>query len=357
MNFKTIGSLRGYAMLLVFVSHCGALFHSIGAWGGVAVSLFFVISGFLIGYRHGEDDVSKTPLLKAGFNYAKSKFSKFYVLYFIMLVIAIALQFAGMLGREITTPRSFGKLGIHLTLLQCLIPKARWVLSFNWPSWYLSTSMVICFCVPLLIKVCQWIREKHLTVAFIVATNAVNLAVCFAVMHKAVAYDMWYYLLYISPYVRIFHFAQAMLLGFHFKTHNKAENPHPIRATFLELLALLLFVGWVIASDPVPGSLVWGVSHLPAMFLVYVCAQAKGYCSKLLANKVMVKISAVSFEFYMIHRMVLVAAAYLNQHHLHWNGYLVGGISMAITLGLAFLYVAIDKKVRATWKKRKAITA
>ena len=344
-------------MLLVFVSHCSALFPSAGTWGAVAVSLFFVISGFLVGYRHGDDDMSRTPLLKAGFNYAKSKFSKFYVLYLIMLAVAIVFQFAGLLSPEITTMRSFGKLGIHLALMQCLIPKARWVLSFNWPSWYLSTFMVICFCVPLLIKICKWIREKHLTLTFLIGTNAVNFAVCFAVMNKTVAYDIWYYLLYISPYVRIFHFAQAMLLGSYFKKHYQADNPHPIRATLLELSALLLFIGWVIVSDSVPVSLVWGVSHLPALFLVYVCAQAKGYCSKVLANKPIVKISAVSFEFYMIHRMVLVLTAYLNQHYLRWNGYLMGGISIVVTLGLAFLYVAIDKKVRNAWKKRKPIAA
>ena len=82
---KELTSLRGIFILLMFFWHCKSLYPG----GGMAVSFFFVLSGYslTLGYKH--------RLLQPGFsykNYFTRRCIKFFPLHWMCLLAAIVLQ-------------------------------------------------------------------------------------------------------------------------------------------------------------------------------------------------------------------------------------------------------------------------
>ena len=322
-------------MLLVFYS-----------WGigGIAVCLFFVISGFLIGYRHfDKDEHTHKSLFQSCIVYVKSKYKKFYLLYMIMLIIGIPITFFGVIHGSETLFDFLIRLVVHSTLLQSLVPNSHFVLSFNWPSWYLSTSVVIYFFVPIILKFVKWLFKKHYVWSFLIITTVLNLLIVIIISPQAEAYDMWYYLLYLSPYIRIIHFTQAFCIGAYLKRQKGCEKHSYLSATVREFLVVTLFVVliFLFTYTTLPSSLLAYSYIIPvplSILMVYILARQEGWVSKVLANRFILWVSAVSFEFYMIHRMVLVYADYANRYTLNLNGYLVAFICCIITLVLSFAY-------------------
>lgn len=47
--FYGLQSFRAILFIMVYISHSGNFFHSIGVWGAAAVEGFFILSGFLGG--------------------------------------------------------------------------------------------------------------------------------------------------------------------------------------------------------------------------------------------------------------------------------------------------------------------
>lgn len=326
-------------MFMVFFSHCGAFFSAPSEWGAIAVGLFFVISGFLIGYGHFDKNVdTHKSLLQSCVVYVKSKYRKFYLLYMIMLLVSIPLTIWGVVSGNVALIDFFIKLCVHSTLLQCLVPDSSFILSFNWPSWYLSTSVVIYFFVPIILKFVRWLFKYHYVWSFLIMTTTLNLLIVIIIAPQAKDYDVWYYIFYLSPYIRIFHFTQAFCVGAYLKKKKDAEKYSFSSATIKEILVVAFFVAFTILSTRI--SLVYSyIIPIPlSILMVYVLAQQKGGLSKILANRFMLFISIVSFEFYLIHRMVLVYADSINRHFLQWNGYWVAFICCIFTLFLSFAY-------------------
>ncbi len=93
-NMPALTGVRALAATLVFWHHylppiilVGAFFHAFCREGHIGVSLFFVLSGFLIYYRHsGPDALERGPLMR----YAMHRFARIYPLY-CLLVLGMAL--------------------------------------------------------------------------------------------------------------------------------------------------------------------------------------------------------------------------------------------------------------------------
>lgn len=260
-----------------------------------------------------------------------------------MLIIGIPITFFGVIHGSETLFDFLIRLVVHSTLLQSLVPNSHFVLSFNWPSWYLSTSVVIYFFVPIILKFVKWLFKKHYVWSFLIITTVLNLLIVIIISPQAEAYDMWYYLLYLSPYIRIIHFTQAFCIGAYLKRQKGCEKHSYLSATVREFLVVTLFVVliFLFTYTTLPSSLLAYSYIIPvplSILMVYILARQEGWVSKVLANRFILWVSAVSFEFYMIHRMVLVYADYANRYTLNLNGYLVAFICCIITLVLSFAY-------------------
>ena len=87
-TIQSIQGLRGYASLCIFISHCNYLMNEKGEncfrWlGGFGVSVFIMISGYLLMYRYFDDHMPKS------FSLLKNCLKKFYLLHIITLIAAV----------------------------------------------------------------------------------------------------------------------------------------------------------------------------------------------------------------------------------------------------------------------------
>ncbi len=90
-NIKALTGLRGFAALLVFVTHASHqrsfLPRSVHIYGQVGVMLFFVLSGFLLGYLYLERSPSRKQLIR----YSAARIGRVVPLYLAVVLLSYAL--------------------------------------------------------------------------------------------------------------------------------------------------------------------------------------------------------------------------------------------------------------------------
>ena len=160
MNAETINGspriaalqgLRTCSFLAIFISHTVDGYASFGA---VGVSLFFILSGFLMSYRYlPRQNLTDTASILGNLRFAAEKMSRLYALHLLTMLITLFW----MLGH----PEQFvegvrflpEKMVLNCFLLQSWVPKSSVYFALNSVSWYLSTAMFTYFIFPWLLKV------------------------------------------------------------------------------------------------------------------------------------------------------------------------------------------------------------
>lgn len=131
---RWIGALQGLraiAFLAIFLSHSGiGPFGCFGAWG---VSLFLMMSGFLMSYRYLQK--SNTPTF--GFSFVWSKLKKLYPLHIIMMIAKLPFAFVYLFRGWISLALLLVAICLNVTLLQIWIPNESLYTLLNGPSWFM----------------------------------------------------------------------------------------------------------------------------------------------------------------------------------------------------------------------------
>ena len=186
--------IRGYAILLIFISHCHLIQNTNGdnplGWlGGLGVELFIMLSGYLLMMRYGERGIPKTK------EFLVKRLKKFYPLHFLTLIVAIPLSLYGFFGNDSL------KHGIALfanaLLLQTWVPEHSIYFSFNSVSWYLSLTIFFTVISKFVINLLRRLTRNQVLL-LLVAIFVFEFAWCCA--FKNSAYAHW--LIYIFPIVR-----------------------------------------------------------------------------------------------------------------------------------------------------------
>src|ERR1700690_225425 len=118
-NFPALTGIRAIAAYMVFCHHyigtCGTgIFFSFVKEFYTGVTLFFVLSGFLIYYRYSE-----SATLKKGFllNYFKNRFARIYPFYFIIVCLT-ALFFAYNPSNRVSIAAQLLQVVLQLTFIR-----------------------------------------------------------------------------------------------------------------------------------------------------------------------------------------------------------------------------------------------
>ena len=149
MNVKgklnQIQALKGIAFLGVFLSHTGfTCFWSIGHWG---VSVFLVLSGFMMTYSYYHKNRITNISLKDNILFAWKKIRNLYLLHIITMLTMLVFAFIGIKSDiRILIP----KILLNILLLQEWFPLEN--ASINGVSWYLSTAVFTYFLFPIILK-------------------------------------------------------------------------------------------------------------------------------------------------------------------------------------------------------------
>lgn len=152
-RIDSIQSLRAIAFLAVFMSH-SRLFGLgfLGAWG---VSIFFVLSGFLMVYSYyPKIDYAFPPAHR----FAWQKIRKLYPIHILMTVACILYTILN--EGKISANLPIVTL-LHTLLLQIWIPNSAFYETLNGVAWYLCVCAFTYFCFPLILNVLRKVRNKR----------------------------------------------------------------------------------------------------------------------------------------------------------------------------------------------------
>jgi peptidoglycan/LPS O-acetylase OafA/YrhL len=297
--------IRAFAFMAIFSYHCSL--SALGSWG---VSVFFILSGFVLTYSHYNrpDHLSLNPV--SAIRFAAGKIARLYPLHLLMLVLSIHYERLLMFNRY-ELIHFATKLAANVTLTQSWIPLSDYYYSFNILSWYLSDMVFLYFLFPYILAMLHRCRSRKQVI--IIALSVFMLQFFFGCFLRnprifvTSAYPFSHWLTYVCPLFRSGDFLIGCSLGYLF-LNRKASVSSVQLYTVLEAAALsqipviMLFEKLYIMHH---GTSWWSESilFLPlTAFLVYIFACSQGWISRKLSScKVLLFIAELSPYAYLIH--------------------------------------------------------
>lgn len=200
---KEYNSLKGILALMIFAHHCPIEFGCKLGLGVIAVTLFFMLSGFLstVGYRD--------KILSPNFSYRAyliGKGIKFYPMHWLCLLMIAPLIFYGSSHWYYQLP----VMAINATLLQSLVPYSPVFFSFNAVAWFLSDTLIFVALFPLIMK---WMLTTGMRTKIYVG---MILLTTYAIAWALIPTEYTHRFFYISPIFRIVDFIVGMQCGLWF---------------------------------------------------------------------------------------------------------------------------------------------
>lgn len=292
----SLQALRALAFVGVVLAHTDILY--LGRWG---VSIFFVLSGFLLLYNYYDSEMPLTAKFAALFSL--KRIMKLYPLYICTLIILFPLS--GYMYRSFFV--NIKEFVIHFFLLQALSIDGEMISRFNGSAWYLSASMFIFPTIPFVISVIRKYKNRRIPIIVCVLGSVIQ-----AILAKVM--PMYAYRF---PLSRMIDVIVGCNLGYLFITR-KEEKDEDVRwkYTLFELVAILLTIISILVFFDYRLDL-FGLFLPSTSLLVYFFAMRKGYITKALTNKVLVYVGDISPNGFLIHVVVIRYIIVLCEHLLH----------------------------------------
>lgn len=349
-KIDSLQALRAWAFLGVFLEHTKYYYR----WPAFGVSIFFIMSGFLLTYRY--ENVELSVSLKKRFLFSWNKIKKLYPLHIMTMLCAVILTVASFIRHGASTGeinRLILKVVSHVTLLQTWIPDCTISISLIEPAWFLSTLMFLYFTFPWMKRLVE--RQSLMKLCLIcVLILLAEIAACIPVTRKwgnpSVVY-IWF--MYCFPIFRLGDlFIGCVLKRLFFEC--KVKDMGTVRASIYELLAtgLTLAVFFWCAekhSNTVLDALDnWTTPYIPiAAIWVLLFAANKGLISRALTNRISIAVGNISPFAFLIHFVVVLYTPYLlSLMNISASGRLFTVIVLAELLAsilLSFIYKYIDE--------------
>jgi len=344
----SLQALRGLAFAGIFLGH----FYYFG-WTPVSVSVFFILSGFLLTVKKNSSYESYS--LADSFKEALRRISKLYPLHIIMMLVSIPFVIYRAGGVHLSDLMI--KIGCNVLLIQSLVPSADINASLNGVSWFLSTLFVLYILFPFLYRMFKKIRGKHALLLVIVAGIALQTLYVYVVGLTVKSADVMTYLIHSSPLYRIFDMSYGILLGLIVQGEgyeDSGKRSVTISVTEAIILAATALLVYIWSKD----SMIVYLSYAPVCPLISVIwvrlfAGKAGVITRLLTNRVTVFLGDRSGSAFLIHFPIVV---YINTFIFPYltvlkrtiiHGILFPG-SVILTLVLSYLYDRWSASRRST---------
>ena len=317
-RLPALTSLRFFAAAHVVIFHLHALkiyegtgwYHRTALIGYVGVSLFYLLSGFILVYTYGGREFK--PL-----SFWRARFARIYPAYlFALLISAPGFFYVNTMLKQIDIP-IWSWCKTHLlasalmvpTLLQSWVPGA--ALAWNPPAWSLSDEAFFYLLFPLIVALL--LRSKNRTLlAGILLCWGVSLALSSSYVFlkpDGVAYVddnstlTWLNVLKFNPLFRLPEFLLGACCGFLFlrkSVDRKWATP----------LVALGFIGTVIVvafSSHIPYPILHDSLMAPAFAAIIYGLALRPQWSAVLEFKPLVLLGDASYSLYLLHSFILGA--------------------------------------------------
>ncbi|MCO1435460.1 acyltransferase [Burkholderia multivorans] len=301
-ELPALTSFRFIAAIAVVVPHFGYKTDT----GGIAVGFFFALSGFILAYNYA--DRFETLTVPTVAKLWALRVARIWPLHLLMLAAVVPLIWIH--GTQYTDWQTLA----NVFLLHAWYPDGVNIFSYNGVSWSISDELFFYICLPFLLFAFNRLgvskSATHAALAGLAAFGCLFL-IALALRTKMQAFSVDWWLMMVSPYVRIFDFIIGLCLGLLF---NSLQGPRekwfdvPL-FTVLEIASLWFLVVLYQSTWHKWPTLANSAYYQPAMAaIIFVFAFQRGLLSKVLSNRVLVHLGEISFALYMIHQPIMYYA-------------------------------------------------
>ena len=337
-KINSLQGLRAVAFLAIFISHSRlGQFGCLGAWG---VSVFFVLSGFLmiINYYPRE----KQPAF--GWRFSWNKIKLLYPLHLITMLFSVVFALLSGLSPKKTAL----DMVLHSFFLQIWIPNERYYATLNGPSWYLCVSLFCYLCFPLILRFFkrQIHTKKHavhgMLLLFSIELILSGLAF-FLHRHDSTAWFNTQWITYYCPPVRLIDYMLGCFLGAFYlfcdQTPLRRKSGFWISCITLVFIILSLYVYYRTEALPPIKSVKYTLLFLPtSLLLIWTLLDPRGFVARLFSCPILVALGNLSPYTFLIHAVIIKFAYWGLPGLAADSASLVVLFSFLVTIGAALLY-------------------
>ncbi len=368
-QLPALTSLRFFAALAIVVHHARGLLVAESAIAGFpldhGVSVFFVLSGFILTYVYRE-----RPNVASVGRFWLARFARIRPIHVFTLALFIALFGGAPIAYY---PEWFLA---NLALVQAWIPLKDYFFGYNPLSWSISTEVGFYVLFPLLIHRFRetWWWKLLASFAVLIALMAVCTAFAIPDFSPTETGVTTLGLLYINPLGRLFEFVLGMCAALLWIGARPRLGNNIVLWTMLEIAAVLVFLwsalvwsgslmGWA-QRGPLPVGQIW-VAHSSSCFaaalLILVLASGTGLLGRLLSLRPFVFLGEISYAMYMLHLMGII---WLGRHPQLLEGipfewrFLLFLMALLTACAATFLLIEVPmrKLIRRRGRSRPAAT-
>ena len=263
-----------------------------------------------------------------------------------MMLLAVIYE---IIFQQVSYQSLIKKILVNVSLVQSWIPFSDYYFSLNGVAWYLSTSFVLYIAYPFIRELLK-VKKNYLINIFLLYFGMIIIAYLFAKTNLPKEQMEWF--TYIFPLFRIGDFAIGCNLGLLFLKNKKLGSKI---CTIMEIcsftLAIISLYVYEITSNNYECSWYrYTLLFIPSVCcLIYILAVNKGFMSKLLSNKNIVKIGNLSGYAFIVHQMILwYIRAFLDYFEVKYNAIL---LVLFVLLGTIFFVLLIMriKNIHTYW--------
>ena len=294
---KTLTSWRGIFVLIVVLCHFGKLD---GALSLMAVTFFFVLSGFLVTFKRGS--------MPVGFSFVKHRFLRLYPLHWLSLAL--------LLVTDVAIVHKFHydwQLPVHVLLLQPWVPRSDVFYNFSTHSWFLGSLFAAALATPLLLRLARRLSLKVLWVI-------VALACAVVVWLYGIATGEWLNYLRVCPAVRLVDYSLGLVLGLSCRSLRAAHDPRRLSMAWRTAIEIAVMTFCVVvaavtvsagdAALQVNAAPVWWIPVMALIAAMALLGGEEGLPGRLLLWRPLVWLGCISFEVYIMQTWVNAVYCY-----------------------------------------------
>lgn len=333
-RIDALTATRGFAALMVVFFHFSndvypiSYFEQFFSGGNIAVSYFFVLSGFVMYLAYYGEQVTYKEFMKR-------RIARITPLYLFALLITILPPVLFFIINSKPLEHEFGlKLFLNLAFLQAYVPG--YAMTMNIPAWSLSVEMFFYLLFPALIYV-QRKNAKRFVVLVIAFWSVSQLVHLLLVKQYPAAAPAMHDFIFYNP---LFHLNQFLLgmAGGYFAGYFKEKN--------IGLPSLLLFVLVILLINYFPRTISTHNGLFAPFFLLFIisiAAKEPGW----LKTKPMVFLGEISYGIYILQLPVYYYVTLINKHRLPLTGIVFFSIYLCVLiLVCTACYYLIEKPMR-----------
>jgi peptidoglycan/LPS O-acetylase OafA/YrhL len=306
-DIPSLTGLRGIAACSVLFGHAVAtsfsyepILHPFSARiDYFGMSLFFVLSGFVIHYNYA-DLFHAEPLRVAVSRFFVARFARLYPLYAVVILCSLP---------SIPVPYSRWVVLSYLTMTQSWFNVEMAVFP---PAWSLSTEWFFYLAFIPLTAIVVILRKPMLIFIVFGIASVIGLSIVFGLWRAPItgfAYDWfwhgenvssgpWGWLYYFSPYLRVLEFISGMLMAQAYRMRDAEWLPRVILPVGLIWCGIIIISGWFPAWTPLD-NLLPNFIFVPAIapIMLHLCKH-KSWLSRALSAPAVLFLGEISYSIY-----------------------------------------------------------